>query len=94
MYDPACLPTALMAQAAARELSVGAPRGKLAAIPLIREWLKPELVPALVALQQRTGTGATGHLLQLVQLALWGRLILDDPGACPSTEEDPLDWIG
>lgn len=67
---------------------------KLAASPLIREWLRPELVPALVALQRRTGTGATGPLLQLMQLALWGRFMLDDPWACPSAEEDPLDWIG
>lgn len=66
---------------------------RLADSRIIKEWLNPQAVPALVRLQAGTGR-ATRPLLQLAQLAIWHALLFENPGArIPSVADNFLDWI-
>jgi asparagine synthase (glutamine-hydrolysing) len=65
----------------------------LRANPMIREWFLPDAVSILVSRQEAKGDMAA-HLIQLIQLALWYRLLLDgEPAPRPATEVNPLDLL-
>lgn len=64
----------------------------LQANPMLRTWLKPGAVAAVIRLQRRSG-GLSGLLLQLLQLAAWYRIFLDGPVRRPAIDDDLLDWI-
>lgn len=65
---------------------------RLRANPMLRAWLKPGAVAAVTDLQRRGG-GASGLLLQLLQVAAWYRIFLDGPVRRPAVDDDFLDWI-
>ena len=65
---------------------------RLAANPGIREWFEPAAIPALVAARQ-AGRGGARELFGLMQFAIWHRLFVESPGAIPTPEEDPLEWV-
>lgn len=66
---------------------------RLARSRLLRDWIKPGFIPTLIAMQRHDGR-ATEYLLQLTQLALWERLLLEDPRSTPpEAAENPLDWL-
>ena len=58
----------------------------------IREWFRTESIPELVA-ARAGGRGGGRELFGLMQLAIWHRLFVEDPGSRPAPEEDPLEWI-
>ncbi|MBN2885838.1 MAG: asparagine synthase (glutamine-hydrolyzing) [Chromatiaceae bacterium] len=58
----------------------------------IRRWFRPEAIPALVA-ARRAGHGGGRELFGLMQFAIWHRLFIERPGARPTPNEDPLEWI-
>jgi len=58
----------------------------------VRDWFRTESIPALVAARQR-GQGGSRELFGLMQFAIWHRLFIEQPGARPTPNEDPLDWI-
>jgi asparagine synthase (glutamine-hydrolysing) len=66
---------------------------RLMANHAIREWFNVGRLPALFAAQRRRNL-ATREIFCLTQFAIWHQLFIERPGARPSADEDPLDWIG
>jgi asparagine synthase (glutamine-hydrolysing) len=58
----------------------------------IREWFDPAAIPDLVAARQ-AGRGGSRELFGLMQLAIWHRLFVEEPGVKPGPDEDPLEWV-
>ena len=59
----------------------------------IREWFNPRGVQQLLDEQAHKGSAAR-ELFGLMQFAIWHRLFIEQPGAIPAPQEDPLAWIG
>jgi asparagine synthase (glutamine-hydrolysing) len=58
----------------------------------IRDWFEVGAIPDLVrARQARKGGGR--ELFGLMQIAIWHRLFVDEPGRRPNPDEDPLEWL-
>ncbi|NEV63900.1 asparagine synthase (glutamine-hydrolyzing) [Thiorhodococcus minor] len=58
----------------------------------IRGWFHADAIPDLIAARQR-GQGGGRELFGLMQLAIWHRLFIEQPGLKPAPDENPLDWI-
>jgi asparagine synthase (glutamine-hydrolysing) len=71
---------------------VAAAEGKLLANRGIREWFHPAAVSALCAAQRQRG-GRDRELWSLIQFAIWHRFFIDDFGAKPGANDDPLLWL-
>jgi asparagine synthase (glutamine-hydrolysing) len=77
-------------------LSEGFLNGLAARLPAsrgIRDWFDPGGVRDLVR-QQLRGRNVSRPIMGLVQFAIWHRLFIEQPGATPAPDEEPLDWIG
>ncbi|MBD2428617.1 asparagine synthase (glutamine-hydrolyzing) [Phormidium sp. FACHB-1136] len=65
---------------------------RLWANPAINTWFNTAGFPTLFQMQRKNG-GASREIFGLMQFAIWHRLFVEQPGARPSPDEDPLDWI-
>ena len=65
---------------------------KLVRSPALTEWFETARLPALFN-AQRTRRSASREIFTLLQFAIWHRLFIEQPGARPAPNEDPLDWI-
>ena len=60
--------------------------------PGIREWFNTAAIHDLVAVRQAR-RGGSRELFGLMQLAIWHRLFVEEPGLTPAPDEDPLEWV-
>lgn len=58
----------------------------------IREWFAVDAISDLVA-ERCAGRGGSRELFGLMQIAIWHRLFVEEPGRTPAPDEDPLEWV-
>lgn len=58
----------------------------------IEAWCEPAAVQALLDRQRARGD-VTRELWSLMQFAIWYRLFIENSGAVPGSEQDPLQWL-
>ncbi len=61
--------------------------------PAVGQWFALDGVRSLFA-AKRNGKNVNREIWCLLQFAIWHRLFIDKPVQIPSTDENPLDWIG
>jgi asparagine synthase (glutamine-hydrolysing) len=71
---------------------VASAEGKLLANRGIRQWFHPAGISALCAAQRQRG-GRDRELWTVIQFAIWHRFFIDEFGAKPGTNDDPLLWL-
>jgi len=65
---------------------------KLKTNQAVNTWFDPRVLPDLFAAQRTQGNVAR-EIWSLMQFAIWHRLFIEQPGARPSSDENPLEWI-
>ena len=65
---------------------------KLCHSQAMKTWFRTEQLPALFD-AQRSGSNVKKEIWSLLNLAIWHRLFIEEPGARPNPDENPLDWV-
>ena len=60
--------------------------------PVIKDWFRPAAIRKLIQQQHNNGN-VSRPLWAIVQFAVWHRIVIENKGACPAHNQDPIELL-